>query len=82
VVYLIVNVLIFCNCYEKYYLNFTQVRTCKLATAKYYKMQLRKGLEPPFLHSGLSLMALYQNPEFQEDQRNFFLLERKILSFL
>jgi len=26
--------------------------------------QLRKGLETQFLHSGLSLMALYQNPEF------------------
>jgi len=26
--------------------------------------QLRKGLESPFLHSGQSLMALYQNPEF------------------
>jgi len=34
--------------------------------------QLWKGLESPFLHSGLSLMALYQNPEFREDQRNFF----------
>jgi len=32
--------------------------------------QLWKGLEPPFLHSGLRLMALYQNPEFQEDWRN------------
>jgi len=32
--------------------------------------QFRKGLEPPFLQSGLSRMALYQNPEFQEDQRN------------
>jgi len=31
--------------------------------------QLWKGLEPPFLHSGLSPMALYQNPESQEDQR-------------
>ncbi|KAG1961682.1 hypothetical protein F2P79_005628 [Pimephales promelas] len=28
------------------------------------KQELWKGLEPPFLHSGLSLMALYQNPEF------------------
>jgi len=27
--------------------------------------QLWKGLEPPFLHSGLSLMALYQNPEVE-----------------
>jgi len=32
--------------------------------------QLWKGLEPPFLHSVLSPMALYQNPEFQEDQKN------------
>jgi len=36
------------------------------------KSQLWKGLEPQFLHSGLSLMALYQNPEFKEDQRNLF----------
>jgi len=32
--------------------------------------QLWKGLEPPFLHLGQSPMALYQNLEFQEDQRN------------
>jgi len=32
--------------------------------------QLWKDLEPPFLHSGLSLLALYRNREFQEDQRN------------
>jgi len=31
--------------------------------------QLWKGLESPFLHSGLSLMALYQNPEFRKDRR-------------
>jgi len=34
--------------------------------------QLWKVLESPFLHSGLSLMALYQNPEFWEDWRNSF----------
>jgi len=32
--------------------------------------QLWKGLEPPFLHSGQSLTALYHNPEFREDWRN------------
>jgi len=32
--------------------------------------QLWKGLEPPFLHSGQSLTALYHNPEFWEDWRN------------
>jgi len=32
--------------------------------------QFWKGLEPPFLHSGLSPMALFQNPESQEDQSN------------
>jgi len=41
--------------------------------------QLWKGLEPPFfLHSGPSLMALYQKSEFQEDQRNFFFWTEKV----
>jgi len=39
--------------------------------------QLWKALEPPLLHSGLSLMALYQNPEFQEDWKNLFFRTKK-----
>jgi len=69
------------------------VQAAGLAYTSFNISQLWKGLEPPFLHSGLSLMALYQNPEFQEDmalyqnpefqedQRNSKFRHEKILGF-
>jgi len=65
-------VILLSNCATTCQLTVIRVVDCllKAAVGKY-------GLEPPYLHSGLSLMALYQNPEFSEDWGNFFFAQKK-----